>query len=772
MTKDQEKDTTNIKLDQALYYAEKLRWSVIPAGENKIPLIEWKKYQTTRATKEEITEWFTKNPKANIGIVTGEISNLIVVDIDPRHGGTDKELGKVITVKSKTGGAGWHYFFQYEEGIQNHTGVKPGIDVRAEGGYVIVPPSISTAGEYEWLMSPQANTPIAPLPDFVKELIKKSSSQQSGKSKWNSELLNGVDVGKRNDSAASVAGKLLKNFPEEEWESVAWPLLQSWNKAKNAEPLSEEELKKVFESIKKKEEANNKKNKDSLVLQLVEEIKKEDIIFFHDQFKRGYAALKGDGREILKLRSGLFKQYIAHHIYKKFGKIISADTLTNIIQLLEGKAIFDGEQHELNVRITEHADAIWYDIGNGSAIHIDKSGWRKTKTPPILFKRFPHQLTQVEPAPGGNLEDLSKFINLQDEEEQLLFLIYTVAAFIPNFPHPILVLYGPQGSGKTTPLRLLKSLIDPSVLKTLTAPDALREFVQLASHHYFLFLDNLSDLPDWLSDALARACTGDGFTKRELFSDDDDVIYAFQRPIALNGINLVVEKADLLDRSLLLGLERITKNKRREEKEFWQEFEALKPAILGAIFDAVVLALIQYPNISLTSYPRMADFTRWGCAIARALGYDEQQFLSAYNKNINSQNDAAIEASPIGITLLSIMEDQEEWEGTATDLLIELESRAEKLKVNIKVKEWPKDPSWLTRRIQLIHSNLAEQGLKVIRDDTSRPRRLLIQKVKENPVAGVDGDGIGTADATGTTAPTPFSPISEEDVKAIFKEEE
>lgn len=481
------------------------------------------------------------------------------------------------------------------------------------------------------------------------------------------------------------------------------------------------------------EETDEKDAKsESLALQLVREIKKEKIVFFHDEYKQGYAALKGDGREILKLRSRAFKEYISYFMFKKNGRIISADTITNIIQVLEGGALFEGERYDLQIRISKKDEVIWYDLGNGSIVHIDDNGWTMSDTPPILFRRYPHQLPQVYPETGGNVKDICDFVNLKNEEEKLLFQVYTVASFIPNFPHPIMVLYGPQGAGKTTPLRLLKSLVDPSILKTLSSPDSEREFVQLASHHYFLFLDNISSLPSWLSDSLARAATGDGFSKRELFSDDEDVIYSFQRQIGLNGINLVVEKADLLDRSILLGLERIPKEKRREEQEFWSTFEQVKPKLLGAIFTAISQALRHYDVIKLNSRPRMADFARWGCAITRALGYSEQEFLDAYYKNISQQSEAAIDASPVGTALIAFMEERDSWEGTASELLTYLEEQAKDIKINIKSHSWPKDPSWLVRRIQLIISNLHEEGLAIERDEVSRPKRIHIQKVREN----------------------------------------
>lgn len=733
-------DSTNPKLEQALYLLEKLEWSVIPVGRNKQPLIAWKRFQTSKPTREEVLGWFEKYPYVNVGVVTGDISGLVVVDLDPRHGATDEAFKDIQTVKVKTGGQGQHIYFKYEAGLENKAGVQPGVDIRAQGGFVVVPPSEHTSGRaYEWIHDPK-DTPIAPLPAFVKKWI--GSVPLAKQETANKKSVNGVPEGSRNTSAASLAGKLLARFPETEWETEVWPLLQGWN-GKNTPPLPESELRTVFDSIKKEELTHSDDGLDkSLAAKLLDAITTEGIRFFHDQYQSGYAALKGDGREILKVRSRIFKHWIANYAWEKFEKIPSSETTTNVVQILEGKALFSSPLHQLTVRVTKDADSIiWYDLGNGKAVRIDTIGWQIIDEPPIMFRRFPHQVPQCLPRRDGSLNDLCLLVNLQSEEEKLLFQVITVAAFIPDFPHPLLVLYGPQGSGKTTPLRLLKSLIDPSVLQALGSSDSAREFVQLASHHWFLFLDNLSHITEWLSDSLARACTGDGFSKRELYSDDDDFVYVLQRPIALNGITLVVERADLFERSIILGLERIPKNKRRQEKAIWMDFELMKPGVLGAIFQAVSEALREYDHIELTSSPRMADFTKWGCAIAKALGYTKEEFLTAYDHNLSRQNDAAIEASNVGTAIEAFMADKEHWEGTPSELLKELEGQANALRIDQRSRDWPKDAARMTKKIQQVQTNLAEAGIRFIRDEKSRPRKITLQKTQETTDATDEASG-------------------------------
>jgi len=279
---------------------------------------------------------------------------------------------------------------------------------------------------------------------------------------------------------------------------------------------------------------------------------------------------------------------------------------------------------------------------------------------------------------------------------------------------------------------MVKELLDPSAIQTLSPAENLREFVLQAAHHWFIPIDNLSSLPEWLSDALSRACTGDGFSKRELYTDTDEVILAFRRIIGLNGINLVVDKPDLLDRSILLGLERIPDDRRMEEAEVWERFNHAKPLLLGAMFDALAKALRVVPDVKLPLLPRMADFTRWGVAVAQALGFTAEEFLSAYRLAIAAQHQEAISASLVAQAVLTFM-DQERWEGTPSELLAALNAAAEHLHIDTRSKNWPKDPNWVWRRLREVQTNLEAVGLRIERSEKA-DRRITIRKVAESAV--------------------------------------
>ena len=120
-------------------------------------------------------------------------------------------------------------------------------------------------------------------------------------------------------------------------------------------------------------------------------------------------------------------------------------------------------------------------------------------------------------------------LNIRDEHNRLLLKCYIIGLFIPEVPKPILMLHGEQGSAKSTLQELVKMLIDPSIIRTLAFPKDNNELVQKLSHNFISYFDNVSDIRDWISDQLCRAVTGSGFSKRQLYTDDDDIIYNFKR---------------------------------------------------------------------------------------------------------------------------------------------------------------------------------------------------------------------------------------------------
>lgn len=481
--------------------------------------------------------------------------------------------------------------------------------------------------------------------------------------------------------------------------------------------------------------SDGEKSKDSQANKLLN-IALEESELFHDDTDTPFAWVQiGTHREVMACSSKSFQRHLVRRFYEEHQAVPGGEAVKNALQLIEAEACFRGEQHQLHNRVARHGDSLWYDLTNdsGQAVQITSAGWTIAE-PPILFIRHSHQAAQVEPVRGGDINRFFEFVSIDDERkgDRLLMLVWLVASFIPGFPHPIPVLHGPQGSGKSSTFRTLRRLIDPSAVETLTFPRGLSELIQILSHHWAPLFDNVGGLSPGVSDALCRATTGEGFSKRRLYSDDEDFIYRFQRVIGLNGINVVATRADLLDRAILIGLDRIEPEARRTEQALEKAFEEARPQILGGILDTLVKALAIEPDLELESLPRMADFCRWGCAITRALGYTDEDFLAAYEGNIQRQNNEVLESHPVAVAVMHFMSGRTVWEGEPSELHRQLEDEAEESRIDTRDKDWPKAANRLTRRLNEIKPNLLAAGIEVTGGRGKR-RHIHIEKIGKQP---------------------------------------
>ncbi|MCP4006334.1 MAG: toprim domain-containing protein [bacterium] len=509
----------------------------------------------------------------------------------------------------------------------------------------------------------------------------------------------------------------------------------------------------VFGDIRDEQSSESQVHSRSQADRLVDYALQEDIELFHDQFDMAWARINVDGRaETWKCRSRQFKEWLARLFWMQDHKAVSRDVVSSALNVLQAEARFDGERHHLYNRVARCGDDLWYDLCDRQwrAVRVSRQGWEIVDQPPILFARQSHQLPQVAPQRGGDLHDLLRFVNIGDVRQHLLILVYVACCFVEEIGHPIPVIHGPQGSAKTTFLRMLRRLVDPSATETLSLPTKPNELIQQLAHHYFTPYDNLIGLPQWVSDTLCRAVTGEGFTKRELYTDDDDVIYSFRRCCALNGINPAAKRPDLLDRSILLGLEGIRSRDRKSEKAIWSEFDEARPLLLGAIFDVLSRAMTIHPTVVLDRLPRMADFAVWGAAIAEALGHARSEFLEAYAANLDARHEEVLANSPVAMMVQELVAEDQRWEGTPSELLKRLGQLAEQYEVNTKHQSWPKAAHVLTLRLNELRTNLAAVGIRIDLGRTARSRRITIEVSPDQ--GGRDALPVAAAGASSTAS--------------------
>ncbi len=334
---------------------------------------------------------------------------------------------------------------------------------------------------------------------------------------------------------------------------------------------------------------------------------------FHTATGTAFADLLIDGhRETWPIHSKRFRSWLRRRYYQATGDAPSAAALNAALNLLEARAQFEGPERMVHVRIAEHEGHIYLDLADTAwrAAEIGPDGWRVVAEPPVRFRRPPGMLPLPMPQRGGSLEQLTSLLNLPDRGDLVLVTTWLLATLRHGGPYPLLVIAGEQGSAKTVLSKMLRALVDPNAAPVRTLPREERDLFIAANNGHVLAFDNLSALPPWLSDTLCRLASGGSFAVRQLYTDQDEVLFDAARPVILNGIEDVVTRPDLADRALFLTLPSLSEAQRRPEQELWQEFELARPRLLGALLDAA--------SHGLRALPRCASIGCRGWPISRS----------------------------------------------------------------------------------------------------------------------------------------------------------
>jgi hypothetical protein len=494
-------------------------------------------------------------------------------------------------------------------------------------------------------------------------------------------------------------------------------------------PLLEPQMTKLAGEIDEKAPAPSGKGDDEAQSQATLAANMaEEWELWHTPGKLAYATiLLGSHKENWPVRSQMFKQFLAKQFYDAQGKAMNSEALSAAVNLIEAKAQFDGEEHPVHVRVAEHGGDIYLDLCNPDwqVVKVTPQGWEIVYDVPVRYRRSRGMIALPTPERGGNVGQLRGFLNVDDNAWSLV-ISWLVATLRPRGPYPILALFAEQGSGKSTIGRLLRELIDPNAAPLRAEPNDGRDLMIAANNAWCLAYDNLSHVPPWLSDALCRLSTGGGFATRELYTDQDEIIFNSQRPLLLTSIEEVASRSDLLDRCLIVWLPSIPEERRRSEAELFEAFYKVRPQILGALLDAVAVALHRLSSIKLSSLPRMADFAIWATAAETAFGWSSGTFMAAYQGNRESANEVALEASLVARPLLDLLEAQGEWSGSASELLQALEARISE--PARKQPGWPKNPRSLSGHLKRLAPNLREARWVVEHDRSSKKRTWSIRR--------------------------------------------
>jgi hypothetical protein len=478
-------------------------------------------------------------------------------------------------------------------------------------------------------------------------------------------------------------------------------------------------------------------DEEEQMAELKEEIAEDIVELFCDEdgITYGTISIKGH-RENLRLLSSSFKNFVIKTIYDKSHRPPSKNQLDNILAIFSTQALFEGKRQEVFLRSAHVGDKIYIDIGDEDwkVLSISPSEIKVLKHSPVKFKRYRH-MKEIKFDLDAKIKDIDllwHFIPIADDDK-ILLRPHIALLLVPDIPYAILVVYGSQGSGKSFSLKLIRQLVDPSSLKLLSMAKDKTELYQQLGHHYLPIFDNVTSLSKDYSDLFCKVVTGEGFSKRQLYTDDEDIIYNYIRKLGFNGINLAGEEPDFLDRSIPINLARITRTARKTEAQILAEFEIYRPKIMGAILKIIqqTLPLIKDLTLEIKSLPRMADYAIWCEAASRGpLGEEPGKFLDAYYDKIEGVNRESLEASPVAATVMEFMRERREWEGTPSELLSYLNQDAEKLKINTHQQTWPAAPNILSRKINDVRANLEDEGFKIFIGKRNGDRTIMITKQK------------------------------------------
>ncbi len=704
---------------------------------------------------DQIRGWWGTWPTANIGAAVPD--GFIVVDVDVADLATVFRSDEMPSTATSRTGRGRHLIYGTSTPIRPKVGVREHVDLRGPGSYIVVPPSLHVSGvRYEWAVSIEDG--IADAPAWIADAAR--SPRAAG---FRPEDPDAIPDGQRNAALTSLAGTMRRRgMTAAEIEAA----LLAVNAGRCRPPLPDDAVRGIATSVGRyppgdgrtsppppaaeadddddpaapddrggspesepgdpgfaEPAAGGKRSQATMILDLA-----ENVEFFHTADDIPYARIERDGHhEVWPLGSKSLRAWLSRRFHQAHDRAPGGQALRDALDVLMGRALFEGSECPVYVRVAGDGNDIYLDLGDPiwQAVRITATGWELVADPPVRFRRPKGMLRLAVPVRAGTVDQLRRFVNVRDDDQDnqwRLFIGCLVAAFRPTGPYPILAFNGEHGSAKSTSAKLHRRLIDPNKSATRAAPRDERDLAIAATNGAVISLDNLSTVPDWLSDTLCRVSTGLGFSTRTLYENDEETLFDACRPIVINGIGVLGTRSDLLDRTIELELPRIPDDRRQDEAQFWAAFDREQPAILGALLDAVSGAIGRLDKVQLERAPRMADFARWVVAAEPTLGWPAGSFLKAYTGNRDAIHEIALDAAAIVPPLRTLLESGA-FVGTATELLDRLagivgESAARR-------RGWPGSATSLSRELARIAPNLRSVGIEVEKRRESHGRRLI-----------------------------------------------
>jgi len=433
----------------------------------------------------------------------------------------------------------------------------------------------------------------------------------------------------------------------------------------------------------------------------------------------------------IRLEGSAMKSTLSSLYFDEHASVAGSAAIEDALAVLRGQAM-KTEPRELAIRYARHGEAIVVDLGrvDGKAVAIDAAEWRVVDRSPVLFERTELVGELPVPVEGGDVGELRKLLNVGDDDFDVL-LGWMVTAMIPEIAHPILLLGGGQGTGKTTAARFIVGVLDASDAPTRTQPRDPETYALTIAASWTTVFDNVSTIREWLSDALCKTVTGDAFTKRKLYADRELSVVSFRRVVAITSIDAGSLKGDLSERLVDVELDKIDKSTRSSETEIEERYKGLRPRLFGASCTLLSRVLAALPSVKLDELPRMADFAR---VLAAVDGVRGTRSLETYLGQGDRLAEDVVEGDSVGTAIRGFMANRSSWSGTMQDLLAEITP-------DEPGRDFPKTPRKLGSRLKRLAPALEAVGVFVHqpgKTDKTRRWGILTAQTAQTPEPRTD----------------------------------
>ncbi len=431
-----------------------------------------------------------------------------------------------------------------------------------------------------------------------------------------------------------------------------------------------------------------------------------------------------DHKETIDLGSSMAIQWIKTLYFEHKGEIHSDETFSNVLSMITAQARQSEETERVQIfnRLAMTDDAIFYDLctQDWEAVKITKSGYEIVKmnenTP--IFTRKQHQLPQVLPKKEKEnaLDNLIKLLRVPKSDQEI-FKIHIITLFLEKYPIPMIIVSGEHGSTKSTLTKSIARIVDPSGMNISSIPSSASDIALHLSSRYISNFDNVSEIPQDVSDMFCRAITGEGYSKRKLYSDSNEIIWNYKRKIFVNGISPILEFPDFKERSIFYETMPISEEERMSEEEFNHRLESLMPSVLHEIFTILSNVILMYRRIKkeIKVKLRMADFTIFGECISRMLKNPDLSFVETYKKKQDNDSLKMVDSYPVVKIIIEIMRDEKLLESSMEEFYNKVKEIADANKIDTKSSEikFPQAINQLSRQINQLKSTLRKHDLEI-----------------------------------------------------------